>query len=315
MMRATCVRLLAGLALAVVAVMTVPAPAAAQDQDFSKVEVKVVPVSGNIYMLQGAGGNIGVSAGSDGLLIVDDEYAPLAEKIRAALKGINPGKLKFVLNTHFHGDHTGSNPVFGSEATIVAQENVRKRLEAGSVVMGNKTEPMAAAGLPVITFAETVSVHFNGEEIKAIHFPHGHTDGDSVIFFTRSNVVHMGDDFFNGFFPFVDLESGGSVQGMTAGVEKVLAQIPADAKVIPGHGSLSDVAGLKSYHRMLVETAALVQKQIKAGKNLEQIQAAGLPAEWQSWGKGFINTRTWIETVYNSLKKKLPDHPVNPTHH
>jgi glyoxylase-like metal-dependent hydrolase (beta-lactamase superfamily II) len=288
---------------------------AAQEQDFSKVEVKVVPVSGNIYMLQGAGGNIGVSAGSDGVLLVDDEYAPLAEKIRAALKSINPGKLKFVLNTHFHGDHTGSNPVFGPEATIVAQDNVRKRLESGSVVMGNKTEPMVAAGLPAITFAETVSVHFNGEEIRAIHFPNGHTDGDSVIFFTQSNVVHMGDDFFNGFYPFVDLESGGSVQGMTAGVAKVLAQIPANAKVIPGHGPLSDVEGLKRFHRMLVETAAVVQKQIKAGKKLDQIQAAGLPDEWKEWGKGFINTKTWIETVYNSLKKKLPDHPVNPTHH
>ena len=230
MSQATCVRRLAGLALATALLAALPL--AAQDQDFSKVEVKVVPVSGHIYMLQGSGGNIGVSAGDDGILIVDDEYAPLAEKIRAALKGINPGKLRFVLNTHFHGDHTGSNPVFGPEATIVAQDNVRKRLVSGATIMGNKVEPMAAAGLPVVTYAEAVSVHFNGEEIKAIHFPHGHTDGDSVIFFTKSNVVHMGDDFFNGFFPFVDMESGGSVQGMTAGVAKVLAQIPADAKLI-----------------------------------------------------------------------------------
>jgi glyoxylase-like metal-dependent hydrolase (beta-lactamase superfamily II) len=311
MKRATCVGLLAGLALAALPGL----PAAAQQQDFSKVEIKVVPVSGHIYMLEGSGGNIGVSAGDDGILIVDDQYAPLAEKIRAALKGINPGKLKFILNTHFHGDHTGGNPVFGTEATIIAQDNVRKRLAAGSVVMGNKTEPMAAAGLPVVTYADAVSVHFNGEEIKAIHLPHGHTDDDSVIFFTRSNVVHMGDDFFNGFYPFVDLESGGSVQGMTAGVAKVLAQIPADAKVIPGHGALSDVAGLKAFHHMLVETTAVVAKEMKAGKTLDQIQAAGLPAEWNSWGKGFINTKTWIETIYNSLKKKLPDHPVDTKHH
>jgi cyclase len=299
-----------GLALALAAL-----PALAQQQDFSKVEVKVVPVSGNIYMLQGSGGNIGVSAGSDGVLIVDDEYAPLAEKIRAALKGINPGKLKFVLNTHFHGDHTGSNPVFGPEALIIAQDNVRKRLVSGSVIMGNKTEPMEAAGLPVVTYADSASVHFNGEEIKAIHFPHGHTDGDSVIFFTKSNVVHMGDDFFNGFFPFVDLDSGGSVQGMTEGVAKVLAQIPANAKVIPGHGPLSGVEGLRKFHRMLVETAAVVQKQVKAGKKLDQIQAAGLPAEWKEWGTGFIKTSVWIETLYNSLKKTVPDHPVNPRHH
>ncbi len=299
-----------GLALALAAL-----PALAQEQDFSKIEVKVVPVSGNIYMLQGSGGNIGVSAGSDGVLIVDDEYAPLAEKIRAALHGINPGKLKFVLNTHFHGDHTGSNPVFGPEALIVAQDNVRKRLVSGSTIMGNKTEPMVPAGLPVVTYADSASVHFNGEEVKAIHFPNGHTDGDSVIFFTRSNVVHMGDDFFNGFFPFVDLDSGGSVQGMTDGVAKVLAQIPANAKVIPGHGPLSDVEGLRKFHRMLVETTAIVQKQVKARKKLDQIQAAGFPAEWKDWGSGFIKTNTWIETIYNSLNKTMPDHPVNPRHH
>jgi cyclase len=301
MTRATCARLFAGLALVAVPVM-------AQDRDFSKVEIKVTPAAGSIYMLEGAGGNIGVSAGPDGILIVDDQFAPLAEKIRAALKGINPGKLRFVLNTHFHGDHTGSNPDFGTEATIVAQENVRKRLASGSEVMGNKTEPMTAAGLPVITFAEAVSVHFNGEEIKAIHFPHGHTDGDSVIFFTKSNVVHMGDDFFAGRFPFVDLGSGGSVQGMTAAVAKVLSEIPANAKVIPGHGPLSTVEDLKRYHGMLVQTTAIIQKKMGAGKTLEQIQADGLPAEWKEWGSGFIDTKTWIATVHDSLAaaKKNP---------
>lgn len=291
----------AGLALALAALAALPATA--QQQDFSKVEIKVVPAAGNVYMLQGSGGNIGVSAGSDGLLIVDDQFAPLAEKIRAALQGINSGKLKFVLNTHFHGDHTGGNPTFGTDSTIVAQENVRKRLESGSVIRGNKTDPMAGPGLPVITFQDSVSVHFNGEEIRVIHYPSGHTDGDSVIFFTKSNVVHMGDDFFAGRFPFVDLESGGSVQGMTAGVAKVLAQIPADAKVIPGHGPLSTVNDLKAYHRMLVETTAIVQKGIKGKKTLEQLQAAGLPAEWKEWGSGFIDTRAWIETVYDSLTK------------
>jgi glyoxylase-like metal-dependent hydrolase (beta-lactamase superfamily II) len=299
-----------GLALALAAL-----PVAAQQQDFSKVEIKVVPAAGNIYMLQGAGGNIGVSAGSDGILIVDDQYAPLAEKIRAALKGINPGKLKFVLNTHFHGDHTGSNATFGPEAPIIAQENVRKRLSQEVTIRGNKVPPSPPEALPVITFEDAVSVHFNGEEIRAIHYPHGHTDGDSVIFFTKSNVVHMGDDFFAGRFPFVDLENGGSVQGMTEGVAKVLAQIPADAKVIPGHGPLSTVDDLKAYHRMLVETAAIVQKGIAARKTLEQLQATGLPEQWKEWGSGFIDTKTWIETLYNSLTKKKPDHPVNTTHH
>ena len=166
----------------------------------------------------------------------------------------------------------------------------------------------------MVTYAETVSVHFNGEEIKAIHFPHGHTDGDSVIFFTKSNVVHMGDDFFNGFFPFVDLESGGSVQGMTAAVAKVLAMIPADAKVIPGHGPLSDVAGLKSFHHMLEATTAIVASRSRRARNWSRSR----PPAWGpngSPGEGFINTKTWIETIYNSLTKTLPDHPVATKHH
>jgi glyoxylase-like metal-dependent hydrolase (beta-lactamase superfamily II) len=309
------------LALAATFVMVVmpTTPARAQDRDFSKVEMKVIPVSGNIYMLMGAGGNIGVSAGPDGVLIVDDQYAPLADKIREALKGINPGKLRFVINTHFHGDHTGGNPTFGTDSTIIAHENVRKRLEAGSVIMGNKTEPMVGPGLPVITYADAASVHFNGEEIKARHFPHSHTDGDSIIFFTKSNVVHMGDDFFNGLFPFVDTDSGGSVQGLTDAVAKVLAEVPADVKIIPGHGPLSDVAGLKKFHRMLVETLAVVRKGKAAGKTLEQLQAAGLPEEWKSWSS-FIDTKGWIGTLYKSLEgtKQAPaakKTPAAPKHH
>ncbi len=312
MTRAKCVRLCAGMVLAGLAVLSAM-PTMAQQQDFSKVEIKAIPASGNVYMLLGSGGNIGVSAGPDGVLIVDDQFAPLADKIREAVKGINPGRLKFVLNTHFHGDHTGSNPVFGAESTIIAHDNVRQRLESGSVVRGNKTEPMAAAGLPVVTFADAVSVHFNGEEIKVVHFPHGHTDGDSIVFFTKSNVVHMGDDFFNGHFPFVDLESGGSVQGMTDAVAKVLSQIPADAKVIPGHGPLSDVEGLKKFHRMLVETTAIVRKGMAAGKTLEQLQAAGLPDEWKSWSS-FIDTKGWIATIHDSFGAAKKN-PAGSKHH
>jgi cyclase len=289
-------------------------PAAAQQQDFSKVEMKVIPISGSIYMLQGAGGNIGVSAGKDGILIVDDQYAPLAEKIRVALRLINPGNLKFVLNTHFHGDHTGSNAAFGPEAPIIAQENVRKRLSSEQTVRGNKVPPSPAEALPVITFADAVSVHFNGEEIKAIHFPHGHTDGDSVIFFTKSNVVHMGDDFFVGRFPFIDLENGGSVQGLIDNVGKVIAQIPADAKIIPGHGALSTVEDLKTYHRMLTETTDAVRKGMAASKSLEQLQADGLPEEWKSWGSGFIDTKAWIATIHSSLESTTKN-PGGSTHH
>jgi glyoxylase-like metal-dependent hydrolase (beta-lactamase superfamily II) len=294
----------------------VGSPAGAQQQDFSKVEIKAVKAAGNVYMLQGAGGNIGVSVGSDGILIVDDQFAPLADKIHAALKGLGDGKLKFVLNTHWHGDHTGGNQTFGAEAPIIAHENVRKRLSTEQKVMGNVVPPSPKEALPVITFGDKVAVHFNGEEIKVIHFPAGHTDGDSVIFFTGSNVVHMGDDFFAGRFPFVDLASGGSVQGLTENVGKILAQLPADVKLIPGHGPLSNKADLEKFHRMLVETTGIVQKRMKAGKTLEAIQAEGLPDEWKEWGSGFIDTKTWLSVVYESLDKGAHGKkPVEAKHH
>lgn len=288
-----------GLAMAALAAL----PAAAQQQDFSKVEMKVIPVSGSVYMLQGAGGNIGVSAGPDGILIVDDQYAPLAEKIRAALKGINPGKLKFVLNTHWHGDHTGSNAAFSSEAPILAHENVRKRMATLQRVFGEDVPPSPAEALPVVTYADAVSVHFNGEEIKAVHYPHGHTDGDSIIFFPKSNVIHMGDDFFANRFPFVDLASGGNVLGLMENIAKVIAEAPAGVKIIPGHGPLSTVDDLKKFHRMLVDSTAAVQKGIQDGKTLEQVQEAGLPEEWKDWGSGFITTKLWLSIVYECFTK------------
>ncbi len=274
--------------------------ALAQQQDFSKVEVKSQKVKGNIYMLTGAGGNIGVSAGPDGVLIVDDQFAPLAEKIRAALKGINSGKLKFILNTHFHGDHTGGNKEFGPEAPIIAQTNVRKRLSTEQTRGGKTTPAEPKEGWPVITFDQSVSVHFNGEEIKAIHFPHGHTDGDSVIFFTGSNVVHMGDDFFAGRFPFVDIEAGGSVDGLIKNVGELITQIPAEAAIIPGHGPVSTLDDLKAYHRMLVETTSIVRERMATGKSLADIKTEGLGDEWNPWGMGFITTDAWIETIYRS---------------
>ena len=275
-------------------------------QDFSKVEIKATRVSGNVYMLEGSGGNIGVSVGPDGILIVDDQFAPLADKIKAALKTLGEGKLKFVLNTHYHGDHTGGNVVFGPDAPIIAQTNVRKRLseEQKSRFFNRTTPPSPKEALPVITFDQAVSVFFNGEEIKVIHFPHGHTDGDSVIFFTGSNVVHMGDDFFAGRFPVVDLEAGGDVEGLAKNVGDIISKLPAGVKIIPGHGPLSEVEGLKQYHRMLVETTDIVRKKMKAGRTVEQIKAEGLPEEWKSWGTGYIKTDVWLQLIYNSLSKR-----------
>ncbi|HVR07766.1 MAG TPA: MBL fold metallo-hydrolase [Thermoanaerobaculia bacterium] len=278
--------------------------AVAQQQDFSKVEIKVTPVAGKVYMLEGAGGNMAASVGEDGILLVDDQFEPLAPKIRAALLGIAPGgKLRFVVNTHWHGDHTGGNRVFGLEAPILAQTNVRKRLSAEQTVMGNKVPPSPKEALPVLTYDQSVSVHWNGEEIKLVHFPHGHTDGDTIVFFTGANVVHMGDDFFAGRYPFIDLGTGGSVQGLIDNVAKALAQMPADAKVIPGHGPLSAKADLERFHAMLVTTTGIVRHRMQAGESLEKMQAEGLPADLAPWGQGFVDAKTWILTIHDSLAK------------
>jgi len=279
--------------------------ALAQQRDLSKVEIKVTPVAGKVYMLEGAGGNIGASVGEDGILLVDDQFEELAPKIRAALAGIAPGgKLKFVINTHWHGDHTGGNRVFGLEAPIIAQTNVRRRLATEQSARGQKVPPSPKQALPVLTYDQAVSVHWNGEEIKVIHFPHGHTDGDSVVFFTGSHVVHMGDDLFAGRFPFVDLGTGGSVQGLIDDVTKVLEMMqtmPADVKVIPGHGPLSGRADLERFRAMLVATNDIVRRRMQAGESLEQMQAAGLPAEFAPWGSGFIDAKAWIMTLHDSL--------------
>jgi cyclase len=280
------------------------APVHAQT-DFSKVEIKVQKVSGTVYMLEGAGGNIGASVGDDGIVVVDDEFLPLAEKIEAALKGIADKPVKFVLNTHWHGDHTGGNPHFGEKAPIIAQENVRKRLATGGKTRFGTTPPAPKGALPVITFEDKVSVHLNGEDIRAIHIPAGHTDGDSVIFFPQSNVVHMGDDFFNGgMFPFIDLESGGSVQGMIAGGEKVLSEVPDDVKIIPGHGPLGTKDDLRKFITMLKETSAAVEAGIKQGKTLAQLKQEKVLGKWDSFGQSFIKTDMFTEILYDSLTKQ-----------
>jgi glyoxylase-like metal-dependent hydrolase (beta-lactamase superfamily II) len=294
------------ISLLVVTLLFASCWSAAQNDDFSKVQMKVTHVSGGIYMLEGAGGNIGASVGEDGIVIVDDQYAPLADKIKAALKGITDKPVRFVINTHYHGDHTGGNAIFQKDAPVIAQDNVRKRLEEGgtagnmgSVKMEFKPDPKEA--LPIITFDHDVTVHLNGEDIRALHFPAGHTDGDSVIFFPKNNVVHMGDDFVRYGFPFIDVASGGSVEGMIAGVEGAVAQLPADVKVIPGHGALSNLDDVRSYVAMLKETTAAVKKALAAHQTLDQMKQGKILAQWQKWSGDFINTDAFTETLYNSL--------------
>jgi glyoxylase-like metal-dependent hydrolase (beta-lactamase superfamily II) len=295
--------------LAVGALVCVAGTAFAQQQDFSKVEIKVTKVSGNIYMLEGAGGNIAASVGDDGIVIVDDQFAPLAEKIRAALKGITDKPLRFIINTHYHFDHTGGNLPF-HDATIIAHDNVRKRLAQANVV-GNGGSSMKIdqpanpqEALPVITFAHDVTLHVNGEDIRALHAPSGHTDGDSIVFFPKSNVVHFGDDFVRYGFPFIDINGGGSSKGMIAALENAMTQLPKDVKVIPGHGALATLDDVRSFVTMLKDTRGVVEKGVKAGKTLQQLQQEKVLAQWQKYSGEFVSTDLFIETLYNELTGK-----------
>lgn len=267
------------------------------------VEIKTEKVAGNVYVLFGQGGNIGVSSGADGILMIDDQFERIADKIKAALKDLGSEKPRFVFNTHWHGDHTGGNVVFGKDAIILAHENVRKRLSTPNSG-GREFKPLPPVGLPTITYKDGLTVHFNGEEIRAVHYPKGHTDGDTVLFFTGSNVVHLGDNFFAGRFPFVDLQSGGSVEGLTKNIAELIKTIPADAKLIPGHGPVSTVSDLKNYHQMLIETVSHVREKMKT-KSLEEIKKEGLPEKYKDWSWNFISADRWIETIYNEYSVNM----------
>ena len=302
------------ICLALVALLSVNLQAhvglmAVDGESRQDVKITTEKVGGNIYVLYGQGGNIGVSNGADGLLMVDDQFAPLADKIKTALKELS-GKTdapRFLINTHWHGDHTGGNEIFGANSTIIAQTNVRKRLLETTMFRGEKREPSPAVALPILTYDDSISVYFNGEEIRAVHYPHAHTDGDTVLFFTKSNAVHMGDHYFAGRFPFVDLESGGSVAGLIENVGNIIKILPADARIIPGHGMVTNLEGLKNYHQTLSETVEIVRKKMKK-QTLEQIKKEGLPEKYEAYGSGFIKTDAWIEAIYKSystsMKKK-----------
>src|SRR5882757_5765114 len=307
-----CKKMRARMVLSLVGAALLCGPTAmAQERtpDWSKVQIKVTKVSGNIYMLEGQGGNIAASVGQDGIVIVDDQFAPLADKIQAALKDlkITDKPVRFVINTHYHGDHSGGNVPFNNAgSTLIAHDNVRKRLETGGTA-GNggsikmDVKPAEKAALPIITFEHDVTVHLNGEDIRALHFPSGHTDGDSIIFFPKNNVVHMGDDFVRYGFPFIDVASGGSVQGMISAMEKAMALLPADVKVIPGHGAISNLDDVRAYVKMLKETSAAVQKAIGEHQTLEQMKQAKILEPWKQFSGEFINSDAFIETLYNSL--------------
>lgn len=275
-------------------------------QDWDKVEIKSEPVAGNIYVLYGAGGNIGVSVGDDGVYIVDDQFAPLTAKIRAAIAALSDKPIRFAINTHFHGDHTGGNENLGKEGTvIVAHDNVRVRMAAGSFIkaFNTRTEPKAGAALPVVTFNDQAGLHLNGEQARMHHVVNAHTDGDSIVHFEGSNVVHMGDTFFHQGFPFIDVDNGGSVDGVIAAANKVLAMIDDETKIIPGHGPVTDRHGLAGYRDMLMTVRGRVAAMKADGKSLEEVQASDVIADYmESYGGGGGDwPKAFVSFVYNSL--------------
>ncbi|WP_231517816.1 MBL fold metallo-hydrolase [Alteromonas stellipolaris] len=278
--------------LAASLVSTIFIPAAFSQDRFEKVEIEATALKGSVHMLTGMGGNIGVSAGDDGILIIDDQFAPLAEKIAAALGELGSDKPKYVINTHYHGDHTGSNAFFHSHkgATILAHDNVRFRLA--------NDEKVSPDALPAITYENGIKLHFNGETIHIMHLESGHTDGDSIVWFEQPDVMHTGDLFFNGVFPFIDLKSGGSVKGYIESVKQVMAKIDDDTVLIPGHGALSNKAEYTTFLAMIEETFAFVKAQKAQGKSLEAITEAGLDSQWDKWAWSFISEPKWIATLY-----------------
>lgn len=278
---------------------------AAHAQNFDRVEVKTIKLTDSVYMLTGAGGNLGLSVGPDAVFLVDDQYAPLSPKIQVAIAAITPKPVNFVLNTHWHGDHTGGNENFGkSGAYIVAHDNVRKRLNSDQFIdfMRAKVAPSPKAALPVVTFSQDVTFHINGDEINVFHVPNAHTDGDGIVHFRKANIIHMGDVFFNGFYPFIDYSSGGTPDGFIAAVERVLKVANDDTRIIPGHGPLAGKADLIAYRDMLVTSIGRIKALVKEGKKLDEVVAAKPTAALdERWGKGFVPAARYIEMVMKGL--------------
>jgi cyclase len=281
--------------------------AAAAQQNFDTIQVRTTKVGEGVYMLTGAGGNLGVSAGADGVILIDDQFAPLSDKIKAAIAAVG-GPIRFLLNTHWHGDHTGGNENFAKGGVvIVAHENVRHRMSVEQFIAAfNQHVPASPVGaLPVVTFTDAVTFYLNGDSINVFHVPPAHTDGDAIIWFRHANVVHMGDTFFNGRYPLIDVSSGGSVDGMVGAADRVLGMVDANTKIIPGHGPLGDRAALQTYRTMVATVRDRIKRAVAAGQTLAQVQASKPTAEFDAvWGKGSITPERFVEIVYTDLKAR-----------
>jgi len=290
--------------IAAIAAACLASPALAQ-RDFSTVEITATEVVEGLYMLEGAGGNIGLSVGADGAFVIDDQFAPLAGKILDAIKKIDARPVEFVINTHWHGDHTGGNEAFGKAgARIVAHDNVKTRLMQGLGRETGKTLPAPAGALPVITFSKEVSFYWNGRDIRITHLDDAHTDGDAIVHFRDANVIHTGDIYFNGGYPFIDVLSGGTLDGVIAAQDAILALCDDNTKIIPGHGALSSKAVMGPYVAMLKDVRARIAALIAQGLTEDQVVKADPLKDLDgTWGKGFISGEALTRTVYKSLKK------------
>ncbi|MFC1775978.1 MBL fold metallo-hydrolase [Pseudomonadota bacterium] len=279
----------------------------AQDKTQDKaVEFTTIQLSDAIYMLQGRGGNVGISTGEDGLYIIDDQVKPITSQLLQAIRKISNKPIKFVINTHYHADHTGGNEAIGGAgAVIIAHDNIRKRMTSKqvSIFMNNTTPPYPKGALPVVTFNDRMSLHFNGESATAYYVANGHTDGDSIIHFPVSNVIHMGDMYFNGLYPYVDLDAGGSMEGLVEAADLALSMADESTRIIPGHGPLAMAEDLKSYRDFLIKASANVQELIDQDMNLQQIIAAQPTREWdETMGKTWIKPAQFVTFIYNSLE-------------
>jgi len=292
------------LAGALAAAALVAAPLLAQ-QDFSKVQIEPEKVADGIYMLKGAGGNIGLSVGPDGAFLIDDQFAPLSEKILAAVQSLTPEPPRFLVNTHWHGDHTGGNENMGKAgAILVAHENVRRRMSAEHFnPVFQSTTPAAPGGaLPVVTFADAVTFHWNGQTIRVFHVDPAHTDGDSVIQFVEADVFHTGDLFFNGMYPFIDVSSGGRIDGLIAAADRLLKIATAKTRLVPGHGGLGTKADLQAYRDLLRTVRDRVAALKAQGKTKDEVVAAKPSGDFDAaWGTGFMKPDVWLGLVYDSL--------------